>query len=128
ADLEDVLKDIPVTIVRKKGLLEIVPEGLHKGVVARHILTLDAASHGGHPDFIFCMGDDTTDESMFKAIYEYYAESSSTSTTTSPMDPSKDQQLQHVFTCTVGKKPSNAHLFVNHVDDVEELLHTLGTP
>ncbi|RHY97366.1 hypothetical protein DYB35_003352 [Aphanomyces astaci] len=130
ADLEDVLKDIPVTIVRKKGLLEIVPEGLHKGVVARHILTLDAASHGGHPDFIFCMGDDTTDESMFKAIYEYYAESSTStsSTSSSPMDPSKDQQLQHVFTCTVGKKPSNAHLFVNHVDDVEELLHTLGTP
>ncbi|RQM28440.1 hypothetical protein B5M09_009791 [Aphanomyces astaci] len=130
ADLEDVLKDIPVTIVRKKGLLEIVPEGLHKGVVARHILTLDAASHGGHPDFIFCMGDDTTDESMFKAIYEYYAESSTStsSTTSSTMDPSKDQQLQHVFTCTVGKKPSNAHLFVNHVDDVEELLHTLGTP
>ncbi len=119
------LKDVPVSIVRKKGLLEIVPEGLHKGVVARHILTVDAESHGGnHPDFLFCMGDDTTDESMFKAIYEYYAERSDE---TGAHPKADQQQLQHVFTCTVGKKPSNAHLFVNHVDDVEELLHTLGS-
>ncbi|KAF0683072.1 Aste57867_24852 [Aphanomyces stellatus] len=120
-DLEEVLKDTTVSIVRKKGLLEIVPEGLNKGVVARHILANDAEIHRGHPDFIFCIGDDTTDEAMFKTIYEYYAERSEES-----VHGKTEGSLQHVFTCTVGKKPSNAHLFVNHVGDVEELLTTLG--
>ncbi|KAF4042056.1 Trehalose-phosphatase [Phytophthora infestans] len=45
-----------------EGLLEIVPEGLNKGVVARQILTQDAAISNDHPDFLFCIGDDTTRE------------------------------------------------------------------
>ncbi|KDO20092.1 hypothetical protein SPRG_14631 [Saprolegnia parasitica CBS 223.65] len=135
-DLEEVIKDLPITIVRKKGLLEIVPEGLNKGVVARHILSSDAELHRGHPDFIFCIGDDTTDESMFKCIYEYYAERSEESVhgqASMLQNTSGDDgrlhitgSLQHVFTCTVGKKPSNAHLYMNNVDDVENLLYSLG--
>jgi len=136
-DLEEVIKEFPVNIVRKKGLLEIVPEGLNKGVVARHILSSDANLHRGHPDFIFCIGDDTTDESMFKCIYDYYAERSEESihgkafqkqaaNLSEPQQPHIAGSLQHVFTCTVGKKPSNAHLYVNEVEDVENLLYTLG--
>ncbi|DAZ96236.1 TPA: hypothetical protein N0F65_012598 [Lagenidium giganteum] len=137
SDLEDVLRDMPVTIVRKKGLLEIVPEGLNKGVVAREILSQDAVIHRGHPDFLFCIGDDTTDESMFKTIYDYYAERSEESvhgykgaglTPGLERPPfSNEGSLHHVFTCTVGKKPSHAHLYVNDVDDVEHLLFTLGS-
>lgn len=126
-DLHEVLKDFPVMIVRKKGLLEIVPEGLHKGAVARKILATESAKKGRHPDFIFCIGDDTTDESMFKAIYEYIAERSEDSV--HGMDGGMsltDQSIQHVFTCTVGKKPSNAHLYVNAVQDVEDLMSLLG--
>lgn len=141
SDLEDVLRDQPVNIIRKKGLLEIVPEGLNKGVVARQILTQDAAINRGHPDFLFCIGDDTTDESMFKSIYDYYAERSEESVhgrvgtamggvkSGSSLDTpptSNEGSLHHLFTCTVGKKPSHAHLYVNNVDDVEELLFTLG--
>lgn len=144
-DLEEVLRDYPVNIVRKKGLLEIVPEGLNKGVVARQILSQDVSIHEGrHPDFLFCIGDDTTDESMFKAIYDYYAERSEESVhgrgLTEPTvgatlletsgggegEGEGEGALHHVFTCTVGKKPSNAHLYVNNVSDVEELLFTLG--
>jgi trehalose 6-phosphate synthase/phosphatase len=124
-DLEEVLRDMPVCIIRKKGLLEIVPEGLNKGVVARHILTHDARFHHGHPDFLFCIGDDTTDESMFKSIYDYYAERSDESVHGKGLR-SMEGSLNHVFTCTVGKKPSHAHLYVNDVDDVENLLHALG--
>ena len=43
----------------------------------------------------------------------------------SPNDDSiKDcgQILQHFFTCTIGKKPSNAHLYVNEVGNVGETL------
>ncbi|TYZ56917.1 hypothetical protein PybrP1_001900, partial [[Pythium] brassicae (nom. inval.)] len=144
SDLEDVLRDQPVAIVRKKGLLEIVPEGLNKGLVARQILNQDARINRGHPDFLFCIGDDTTDESMFKTIYDYYAERSEESVhgrsassgasallrslsadATSP-PASHEGSLHHLFTCTVGKKPSHAHLYVNNVDDVEELLFALG--
>ncbi|KAE9041883.1 Alpha,alpha-trehalose-phosphate synthase [UDP-forming] 5 [Phytophthora rubi] len=133
-DLEEVIRDLPVNVVRKKGLLEIVPEGLNKGVVARQILTQDASISHGHPDFLFCIGDDTTDESMFKAIYDYYAERTEESVhgragngTFEDFLASGDEgPLHHVFTCTVGKKPSNAHLYVNNVDEVEQLLQALG--
>ncbi|KAF1334037.1 Trehalose-phosphatase, partial [Globisporangium splendens] len=134
SDLEEVLRDHPVNIVRKKGLLEIVPEGLNKGVVARQILSQDAGINRDHPDFLFCIGDDTTDESMFKSIYDYYAERSEESVhgramMKNAMDSpptSNEGSLHHLFTCTVGKKPSHAHLYLNNVDDVEELLYTLG--
>lgn len=144
-DLEEVVRDFPVNIVRKKGLLEIVPEGLNKGVVARQILSQDVRRNSGrHPDFLFCIGDDTTDESMFKAIYDYYAERTEESVHGRALaqptigatllanqfgdtfDGLDEGALHHVFTCTVGKKPSNAHLYVNNVDDVEQLLYTLG--
>lgn len=133
-DLEEVIRDLPVNVIRKKGLLEIVPEGLNKGVVARQILTQDASISHGHPDFLFCIGDDTTDESMFKAIYDYYAERTEESVhgragggTFEDFLASGDEgPLHHVFTCTVGKKPSNAHLYVNNVDEVEQLLQALG--
>lgn len=134
SDLEEVLRDHPVNIIRKKGLLEIVPEGLNKGVVARQILNQDAGINRGHPDFLFCIGDDTTDESMFKSIYDYYAERSEESVhgralmknATDTPPTSTEGSLHHLFTCTVGKKPSHAHLYLNNVDDVEELLYTLG--
>uniref|UniRef100_A0AAV1U1R5 CBM20 domain-containing protein n=1 Tax=Peronospora matthiolae TaxID=2874970 RepID=A0AAV1U1R5_9STRA len=132
-DLEEVIRDLPVTIIRKKGLLEIVPEGFNKGVVARQILTQDASISHGHPDFLFCIGDDTTDESMFKAIYDYYAERTEDSIHGHPGSSYEDflvtgdeGPLHHVFTCTVGKKPSNAHLYVNNVGEVEQLLQALG--
>ncbi|RLN57900.1 hypothetical protein BBJ29_005376 [Phytophthora kernoviae] len=132
-DLEEVIRDLPVNIIRKKGLLEIVPEGLNKGVVARQILTQDASINHGHPDFIFCIGDDTTDESMFKAIYDYYAERTEDSVHGRPgsvlddmLAAGEEGPLHHVFTCTVGKKPSNAHLYVNNVHEVEQLLQVLG--
>ncbi|KAG1692802.1 hypothetical protein DVH05_024417 [Phytophthora capsici] len=132
-DLEEVIRDLPVNIIRKKGLLEIVPEGLNKGVIARQILTQDAAISHGHPDFLFCIGDDTTDESMFKAIYDYYAERTEESvhgrgngTFEDFLAAGEEGPLHHVFTCTVGKKPSNAHLYVNNVDEVEQLLQALG--
>ncbi|CAH0514041.1 unnamed protein product [Peronospora belbahrii] len=133
-DLEDVIRDLPVNIIRKKGLLEIVPEGLNKGVVARQILTRDASISHSHPDFLFCIGDDTTDENMFKAIYDYYAERTEESMHGRPGNNTYDDlvaagdegPLHHVFTCTVGKKPSNAHLYVNNVEEVQQLLQALG--
>ncbi|CAH0485283.1 unnamed protein product [Peronospora farinosa] len=133
-DLEEVIRDLPVNIIRKKGLLEIVPEGLNKGVVARQILTQDASISHSHPDFLFCIGDDTTDESMFKAIYDYYAERTEESMHGRPGNSTYEDfvaacdegPLHHVFTCTVGKKPSNAHLYVNNVDEVQQLLQAFG--
>lgn len=142
SDLEEVLRDLPVTIVRKKGFLEIVPEGFSKGVIVRKILEKDAVLNCGHPDFLFCIGDDTTDESMFRSIYDYYAERSEESLhdgnatlraaggRSASMEATmlmKDDALRHIFTCTVGKKPSHAHLYVNDVDDVENLLYALAT-
>ena len=125
--MEDLLKEFPVTIIRKKGLLEILPTGLHKGLVTRQILVGDVIRRGGHPDFVLCIGDDTTDENMFKTIYEYIAERSEDSIHGAQQERKpKVLVQQHVFTCTVAKKASNAHLYLNEVSDVENLLHELA--
>lgn len=133
SDLEEVIRDLPVNIIRKKGLLEIVPEGLNKGVIARQILAQDALTSHSQPDFLFCIGDDSTDESMFKAIYDYYAERTEENVHVRGAGAHEDLvaasdegPLHHVFTCTVGKKPSNAHLYVNNVEEVEQLLQALS--
>jgi trehalose 6-phosphate synthase/phosphatase len=45
-------------------IVEIKPRGIHKGTVADELLASSEA------DFVFCAGDDYTDEDMFKALPE----------------------------------------------------------
>ena len=108
-----------------------MPVGQDKGFTTRQILEQDATQHRGHPDFVCCIGDDSADEPMFRAIYDYMAERSEESVHGAQLQLAPDGtpfhgNLQHVFTCTIGKKPSNAHLYVNDFQDVERLLVELA--
>ena len=73
-ELEEALCDYPVSVVHKKGLVEVVQRGVHKGVAIREVLRRVAEIHGGLPEFVLCVGDDTADEHMFTAVLDCYSD------------------------------------------------------
>ena len=61
-DTEKLLRDSDIEIFQGNKILEFKPRGISKGALA-HALT-DAENH----DFILAIGDDYTDEDLFKAL------------------------------------------------------------
>lgn len=53
---------------------QVVPKRLHKGVVVSTILTTQRERCARNPDFVFCLGDDASDEQMFSAVYSFLAQ------------------------------------------------------
>ncbi|KAI0240017.1 hypothetical protein L0F63_001464 [Massospora cicadina] len=72
---------LPVDILIGKKNIEVRPIAINKGEIVKRLLTL-------HPDvdFVFCAGDDKTDEDMFRALKS-----------TSIQDPA-------VFSCSIGSQ------------------------
>ncbi|KAM9976951.1 hypothetical protein ACTFIR_010800 [Dictyostelium discoideum] len=63
AQLRSVANKYPLDILSGKKAIEVKPIGINKGEIVKMILQkIDA-------DFILCIGDDKTDEDMFKALY-----------------------------------------------------------
>jgi len=52
----------PIQVIDGNKVLEVRQSGVDKGVTALKMV------HHFHPDFALCIGDDTTDEDMFKAL------------------------------------------------------------
>ena len=63
--MENSLKNLNLNIINGKGYVEIKPKGINKGAFASFILK-EEIIRNKTPDFIFCIGDDTSDEEMFK--------------------------------------------------------------
>jgi len=110
--LQGVLLHAPVEVTMGKGYLEVRAQGINKGVILDHIISLLYSNCGG-VDFVLCIGDDSADEYMFSALQERFGMTSS-----SGHGPS-------VFTTVVGRKPSSAHYFLNDPDEVLELCQSL---
>jgi trehalose 6-phosphate synthase/phosphatase len=62
--LEELLRDLPVELLRGDKVLEIRPRGVHKGRILERILE----SYEPPPPLLAAMGDDQTDEDLFKAM------------------------------------------------------------
>lgn len=58
------IKELSLSLIHGKKVVEIIPAGITKGAAAR--FWLDTSDW----DFILCAGDDTTDETMFKLLPE----------------------------------------------------------
>lgn len=71
-------------------------------------------SSGKSPDLVLCVGDDRSDEDMFKSIER------STSNSSLPA-------IAEVFACTVGQKPSTAKYYLDDSAEVMKLLEGLST-
>jgi trehalose 6-phosphate synthase/phosphatase len=108
-----------ITIVSGKGYVEAKPKNLQKGHLVASIIQ-QVAETKGDIDFIFCAGDDIGDEEMFKQVNLLY-----------PQDSPKRKATSHIkdcatFTCTVGRKPSNAAYYVNDHYETVKLLQGMA--
>lgn len=140
-ELETELKAFDVRLVTLKGIVEIVPRKLNKGLIVKKVLR-DISKTPGEPpiDFCLCLGDDISDEKMFTSVFSFIAEMGDPA---SPhLDPpvyNADGSLEepkpalslaekpisdpmYCFTCAVGKKPSSASMWVT---DAQEVAHAL---
>ncbi|KAK6387710.1 threalose-6-phosphate phosphatase [Exophiala oligosperma] len=83
--LEDnVMKNWEVEVMSGKANLEVRPQFVNKGFIASRLINEYGYGSGDPPEFVLCLGDDQTDEDMFRALLK----------TELPKD--------HVFACTVG--------------------------
>jgi len=106
--LQQVLSAFPVVVRTGKGYVEACRNDVNKGAMADRFVELCSAN-GKPVDFVFCAGDDSTDELMFAALKDKLGE-------TAPQ----------LITCTVGRKPSEASTYLNDDNDVVELLELLS--
>lgn len=105
--LEEVLSGSLMEVLMGQKILYVRPKGVHKGAPVREILRRLKVENES-PSWILSVGDDRTDEDMFKELY----------LATESMD-------LVVNTCTVGRKTTAAKYYVDSVDDVLDLLECL---
>ena len=134
-ELERELQAFDVRFVTLKGVVEIVPRKLNKGLFCKKVLR-DAAKEGGL-DFVLCMGDDISDEKMFTSVFSYVAEigDEENAPPTPPVVGDVPQPVQNTvikdpfycYTVAVGKKPSHASQWVSDAVEVGTLLVELSS-
>ncbi|POM71164.1 Trehalose-phosphatase [Phytophthora palmivora] len=100
AQLRKTVERGDATIIPAKGYVEVHQSGVSKAVAVSLILNV-LKERVDVPEFAFVVGDDASDEKVFQAVHAF---------------AEHEPQLEHVITCTVGKKPSSAKFYVvsNH--------------
>lgn len=103
-----------VEILAGKKNLEVRPISINKGQTLRKILS--EGTNELQADFVFCAGDDRTDEDMFKALMELEENREF-----------KDEKNDICITCTIGpaEKKTLAKYHVNNPDQLINLLFQL---
>lgn len=81
---ETVAKRWDVEVMAGKANLEVRPTFVNKGCIAKRLVEEYGMGPGQAPDFILCLGDDFTDEDMFRALLKF------------------DLSSDHVYPVTVG--------------------------
>lgn len=107
--LESIVAGTPLEVLMGHKILYVRPRGTHKGAAVEEILKR-LYNADNLPQWILSIGDDRTDEDMFKALRSFQDE-----------HPAKAQ----ITTCTVGRKRTAAQYYVEDVDQVIELLEML---
>lgn len=113
--LQGVLTAFPVTVRVGKGYVEACPKGIDKGVMADRFVDMVMRGEGRRgdqkdPQFVLCVGDDSSDELMFSTLHNKFGQH--------PID-------LHLFTATVGRKPSCAGAYM---EDHHEVRRTRACP
>ena len=145
--MERELSGYDVRFVNLKGIVEVVPRRLNKGIIVKKILR-DIAARDGNAgvDFVLCMGDDVSDEKMFTSLYSFISEMDDDYANVHPSPPviqlsegtlAASQSFlvepqnvhcrdlgttMHAFTVAVGRKPTHASQYVDSAEDVADLL------
>jgi len=118
--LQGVLTAFPVTVRVGKGYVEACPNGVNKGIMAERAIDIAQSAgatdaHGATAplDFVMCIGDDSSDELMFQALQSKLG--------------ARANDNVDLFTVTVGRKPSQAGVYLGDYTDVVELLKMLSS-
>lgn len=99
--LEDtVVEEYGLEVMAGKANIEVRPRQFNKGEIVKRII-----EESNEPDFVMCLGDDFTDEDMFKSLL--------------------DVQGDGIFPITVGP-PSKMTVAKWHLLDPEAVMDTLG--
>ncbi|CRH01135.1 glycosyltransferase, putative [Plasmodium relictum] len=126
--LKDFLIGYPVSIVNGKGYLEVKLNNIDKGKIVIHILSL--YEYLGYTfDSILCIGDDISDEDMFRALKSWKKNLQEGEKNSEQSENNKNVQRMDtsLFTCTVGMKPSDAQYYLNDTEEVYDLLKNLAS-
>ena len=112
SELEYSVKNLNLKVVNGKGYVEVSAYGINKGYFISYIIKV-FLSKNLIPDFIICFGDDTSDEKMFHYLKKKKKEIE------------KYCKNIKIITCTIGKKPSEAHYYVNNPKSVQEVIEEM---
>lgn len=110
SELEDLVKQYNLKIVNGKGFIEVIALGINKGYFISYILKKQIKK-GRIPDFILCIGDDTSDEKMFDYLNR------------KEVEIKKYCKNAILYPITVGKKPSKAKYYVDNPKNVKEIIN-----
>ena len=144
-ELESELKAFDVRFVTLKGIVEVVPRKLNKGLIVNKTLKDISSTSPDGVDFILCFGDDISDEKMFTSVSSFLSEVGDDSNATpspavvnedgtreSSSQATSDQAICRIrdptycYTVAVGKKPSHASMYVNDAQEVASALVLLA--
>lgn len=68
-----ILRGYPIVVVHGKGYVEVKRKDVDKGVAVSRVLEA-VQNHLGRIDFILCIGDDRSDEDMFRVVNKFAKE------------------------------------------------------
>jgi len=108
--------DVMVTSLIQ-GSIEVVPKGLHKGVIAKAFLERVLEFRGGKlPLFTCVIGDEPSDDKLFEAFYDIFGSTKA----------GNGGEKMDAYTITVGSRLCPAEYYSNDVADVESILTQLA--
>lgn len=151
-ELKRELAPFDVRFVYLKGIVEVIPRKLNKGIIVKKILRdVAARNNNAGVDFILCMGDDISDEKMFTSVFSFISEMNEDYANVVPSPPviqltqgtleatqpfllekpvvrcNNQKEQMYAFTVSVGKKESHASQYVDDARDVADLLVKLSS-
>jgi len=112
-----IARGLPVDILSGKKAIEIRPQGMHKGTAIRRMLA------DQNYDFVLIIGDDVTDEDMYKT-WDSIAETESENNDDLTKSDG-DSSSVNAFTIVVGRHDSRAKWFVEAQPDVLKVLEAI---
>ncbi|KAM0719150.1 hypothetical protein Q7P37_005055 [Cladosporium fusiforme] len=65
---QTVVKNFDVEVMPGKANLEVRPRFVNKGEIAKRLVNEYGVEEGQPPEFVLCLGDDFTDEDMFRSL------------------------------------------------------------
>lgn len=100
-------------VVEGIGYVEVKPRLVNKGLTIEYLL--EECSKGGIVfDFVLVLGDDSSDEEMFKVLKQIVDDKSPVISPTA-----------RCFACTLGRKPTEAEFYINDTSEILQYLEAL---